>query len=517
MVDEKVSQRLEIEPRQLALFDAAAGLAEARRYHGGAVDDPDFPYLAWTWRTAGDVAMRQKAVPVARLTWLIEQIATRPDWQREHHFVVQNEFCAPNRRALNLWSFGLLWADLDLCSASHDARTVDHWTCKALRDCADLGIPEPSISVWSGRGLHLKWVLDARLPAEALPRWSAVMREIFSKLASAGWPVDSGARDVSRVLRIAGTMNPKPDDHGNFIPRRVYVTHDGPVYDFELLCEWLLPYRRDQVEQFRRDDQARAEADQARRRAWQQAGQQYAEFDENRRRAAAAMGKVLSSAAAAADEAGQSLHWTRLDAIRRAAQARGGIAQGQRNEWIWIAANSLAWGLGDAGRLWLELPQLVQEIAPTLTVLEARSSASSVYRRLKAGGRDSLYRIKTATLIDRLGLTQEEARGLRGGGHGTNNPGALNLPKLEGMSYDDWTREVHRRFALGAKHASSVRDEVALSGARRMAQKASVKARTQASEDRRAQALQMRARGLSLERVAEALGVSLNTAWRWCR
>ncbi len=497
---------------QLELFDPAVGLAEARRYHR-AGNDPNFPFIAWNWREPGSVHMLQKPVPAARLDWLLAQIAKRKHWEQEHHFVVQNEFQAPNRRALNLWSFGLLWADLDLCSPTHDARTVDHWTSKALHDCIDLGIPEPSIIVWSGRGLHIKWVLESRLPAQALPRWVAAMRAIADKLRSAKWPVDDSAKDVSRVLRIAGTMNPKPDGQGRIIPRPVYVTHSGPDHNFDVLCEWVLPYARDQVARFRHDDMARAEAAQALRQAWRQAGQQYAMFDENRRRATEVLGRSVSAAVLAAEEAAQSLHWARLGAMREIAGKQGGIAQGQRDEWLWISANSLAWGLGDAGKLWLELPQLAHEIAPTLTVEEARSSASSVYRRLKAGGRDALYRMKTATLVERLGLSTDEARLLRGAGHGTKNPGALDLPKLEGLDFDDWQREVRKRFALGGKYASSIRSqEAAIRG-----QEASAKVRHLASSGKREEARQLRGQGVTLEKIAGQLGVSLNTVWRWCR
>ena len=489
---------------QLELFDEQHALGEAQRYHTHSGRLHDFPYIAWNWRGADSERMQQKCFPAARLPWLIGQIGTRPGWRHEHHFIVQNEFKAPNRRALNLWSLGLLWADIDLRSPSHEPSVADGYTHMALLSCADLGIPEPSIIVWSGRGLHLKWTLDKPLPAQALPRWSAAMRSLHEKLQSGCWPVDDQARDVSRVLRIAGTMNPKPGDDGQIILRLVYVTHTGPSYDFDYLCEWLLPYTRQEVEQFRQDDQARHEADKAARKQWRK-------WERNRQKAGASARAVLDAAVLAAGEAAQGLHWRRLEVIRRAAEGRGGIQPGQRNEWLWIAANSLGWGLGDAGKLWHELPQLVREIAPSLTIGEARSSASSVYQRLKQGGRDALYRLKTQTLIDRLGLTDAEAAGLRGAGHGTKNPGAMGLPKLRDLTFEQWQAKVAERMrAGGAYTASIVSNEV-----RKKAGEASGKARASVNEDRRASARLMRSSGMSAQAIADSLDVSLRTVWNW--
>lgn len=489
-------------------FDHAAALAEARRFHSHP-DDSHFPFLSWNWREIDSVRLQQQAVPVAVLPQLLRNIQHRKNWQHEHHFIVQNEFKAPNRRALNLWSFGLAWADLDLHSASHDARTVDHWTKRLLNDCAELGLPEPSIIVWSGRGLHAKWTLTRPLPAQALARWAAVMRAIADKLASLGWPVDGQAKDVSRVLRIAGTMNPKPDEHGQVVLRLVYITHEGPDYDFDVLCEWVLPYTREQVRQFREDDAARKEADAARRAAWAEAGKTYAEYEENRRRAQELLGRTLAGAVAAAGEAEQALHWLRLEVIRAAAAGRGGISQGQRNEWLWIAANSLAWGLGDAGKLWYELPQLAQEIAPTLSWAEAQSSASSVHLRLKQGGRDALYRMKTDTLIERLGLTPEEARPLRGAGHGTKNEGAMNLPKLRNLPFDVWQEKVRERMRAGGAYSASIRSpEASARGPQ---------AKALANADKRATARHLRQAGTTIEAIAEMLGVSVGTVWNWTK
>jgi hypothetical protein len=265
-----------------------------------------------------------------------------------------------------------------------------------------------------------------------------------------------------------------------------------------------MPYTRAEVAQFREDAKARADA----MKEWQR-------FDENRRRAQALVGRTMHQAAAAAREAEQSLHWHRLQVIRAAAIGRGGIAQGRRNEWIWIAANSLAWGLADAGRLWLELPQLAREIAPTLSWAEAQGSASSVYSRLKQGGRDSLYRFKTDTLVEKLGLTPDEAKGLRGAGHGTKNPGAMNLPGLHDLDFEDWRERVQERFQAGAQYTNTHR----AADAPARAQAASVQSRLKAREKLRDAVRRLRLAGTPTEGIINTLEgrVSARTIQRWCR
>jgi len=446
--------------------------------------------------------MRQMPLPVSRLEWGIRQIARRPNWQREHWFISQSEFSRPDRQKVHLWSLGGCWVDIDLKSPDHDSKTREYWCSAALFYCESLGIPQPTIIVWSGRGLHVKWAFDAPLPAAALPRWNAVQRRLHDKMQSVGLPSDPQAIDASRILRIAGTFNAG-------VP--VQVLHVGRAHNFEVFCEYVLPYTRQQVQQFRESG-----------RLWEEARKTWAAWDENRRAAAQFLRRAtdFSPLQYAAREAAEKLHYDRLQALRRIAQARGGIQPGKRNEWCWIVANSAAWGLGDPQNLYREVVTLMREIAPSYTAAEARSSASSVYARLKEG-RDKLYRLKTSTIIERLEISDDEARQhglLTAGslGHGTKNPGALGLEKIQGLSFEEYEREVRRRFALGGQYSASIRNEAELTEARSRAAQMAAKAKAQASEDRRASARLMRAQGLSLRAIAAELGVSHEIVRKWC-
>lgn len=463
-------------------FDFEECDRDISRYHAPSRRDP---YVAWCWRPELERRFRQRTAPVSRLAWLIRQIPQRPGWQEEHHYIAQGTFSKPNRRAVNLWSLGLLWADIDLESADHDRATADYWTRRLLQSCEEHGLPTPSLIVWSGRGLYAKLCLDAALPAAALPRWAALMRSWYDKLKAAGWPVDNGARDVSRVLRIAGTYNPKLDIAGKMVLRPVWVTFEGPTYSIEQLTEWLLPYSREEVAAYKRD-RAALEAAAAVWRSW----------DENRRRAQACTRRTFAAAELAAVEAAQTLWHHRLTALRSIAAARGGIAPGQRNDWVWVLANAVAWGLADAAQLWHELVEVTRECVPTYTEAEVRSSASSVWRRLRENGRDGLYRLRTSTIAEQLGLTDAETKLLRAGqGHARGREGLLGFDKMKGLDFDAYIAETRRRQAAGGRHTAQVL--------------------RQKNAELRAHAQELRARGLSVRAISHALGVGKSTVADW--
>jgi hypothetical protein len=67
-------------------------------------------------------------------------------------------------------------------------------------------LPAPSFAVYSGRGLHLYWLLE-HTHAKALPRWQLVQDTLIRALASV--KADPAARDALRVLRLVGTTNGK--------------------------------------------------------------------------------------------------------------------------------------------------------------------------------------------------------------------------------------------------------------------------------------------------------------------
>lgn len=67
-------------------------------------------------------------------------------------------------------------------------------------------MPAPSFAVYSGRGLHLYWLLEAT-PAKALPVWQRIQDALITAVQA-----DPACRDCTRVLRLAGTLNSRNEE-----------------------------------------------------------------------------------------------------------------------------------------------------------------------------------------------------------------------------------------------------------------------------------------------------------------
>lgn len=95
---------------------------------------------------------RQRSYKLAEMPQVLSLLdPSRDSWMS------QAEFFKPNRRVVNLWRFGLLFVDLDTYNVPHlRERSTDYLVGMVLHHCDDLGIPPPSITVFSGRGLQVK-------------------------------------------------------------------------------------------------------------------------------------------------------------------------------------------------------------------------------------------------------------------------------------------------------------------------------------------------------------------------
>ena len=113
----------------------------------------------------------------------------------EDAFLTPNEFYGWRLVRL-LASLRACYVDLDGCTDYEEVRD----TLLANR------IPEPSAFNFSGRGLHLYWLLEP-LPPKALPVWQRVQDELIRVLAPLG--ADPAAKDCTRVLRVCGSYNSK--------------------------------------------------------------------------------------------------------------------------------------------------------------------------------------------------------------------------------------------------------------------------------------------------------------------
>lgn len=364
-----------------------------------------------------DGRKRQRSCKLSALPGTIEQLGSYGDiW------ISQGEFRKPNRRAVNLWRMPVAFVDIDTYKVpALQGLPMASLLERVLFACYDAGIPEPSLVVWSGRGLQAKWIFEKPVPSAALPRWQALENELCRRLAHVG--ADPLAKDVSRVLRLVGTTNSKADErvkviHQANVPALGGIRRGGIIaYAFDAFVDEMLPLTRGELEQLRecrQDANAQTLVDTAAR-------------DARKRRVTVVHGSksARKTASGLRPFIESQLAWDRLGDIRKLAELRGwtsGAPAGERNLPLFLCACFLSQALV-VPRIESELAALAKEFAPTWTATELASCVSTTLSRARASARgetvdfdgmpvDPRYRWKNATLIERLQITPDEERQL---------------------------------------------------------------------------------------------------------
>lgn len=464
-------------------------------------------------RRLADGAWSQQPVDLADLPQLATLALVEPE-DGISYYLTQNTL-RPGSWSRTLSSVMLLnacWVDIDLAhppekwAELYRPPSGDPASLAALlvRQIIDAGLPAPTYVVATGGGLAVKWLFTEPLPVVARARWQSTQTHLLDRIEqiviSPGvrWPVDRSASDAARVLRLVGTVNPKWQ-------APCWMAWDGgPEYEFNSLVDAVLPYTRAELEE---------------RRALAIQGK---EWDANRARAAAdglrAAKRSVTTAAARPDagmveammddEAARGLWVTRFEFARAVLAARGPIGKGVRNKYFWPLASALAWSCGGVEtRLKRDLVLLYQDLfqGPGRTIDESMSSASTVVRRLyePVGWGKGNYRFTAARWLRAFDITGEELMEhghlLGQGGAGAPTPrkaGAMGMPPMKGLDYEDWFAETRRRQALGGAYAAARRS-------------------TTHSPEVRQRAIQMVATGMTTRQIAGELGISQRTAVRW--
>ncbi|MDR3452868.1 MAG: replication protein [Rhodoferax sp.] len=435
--------------------------------------------------------MQQTSHKLEYLPEVLRQVdRTQDTW------ISQGEFFKPNRRLVNLWRMPVVFVDLDTYNVAElTGLPVDSQLARLLRFCDDDGLPEPSIVVYSGRGLQVKWLLSGPIPASALPRWQAVQNELCQRLLALG--ADTNARDASRVLRVVDTMHSKSANMVRVVHWAATPTMGASklasgliAYDFEVLSSSVLPLLRDDLARLRleRDEQ---------RMQWQQ--------EKAARDARVAQLTVISGGKAATKEGHGNLRqfvrsqlaWDRIADIRKLAELRGwthGAPDGHRDLPLFLCACFLAEAMLTRD-IESELLELARQFAPTWSAADIRSCAATVYSRAQAAARgetvefrgrpvDPRYRWRNATLIERLGITPQEEREMR------------TLVSKAEKRRRSVVRSAEARLVAGCQPRAQWLESV---------------------EQRRASARLLRAQGLSYPRIATELGVSVGAAHAYCK
>lgn len=113
-------------------------------------------------------------------------------------WVAQNEFFRPDRKLVHAARMPVNFLDLDTYNVPTLAALGPEAQCNAfLAECAAVGVPEPSLVVYSGRGLQAKWVLEEPAPSRAIPRWRSVQRALLNRFRDFG----ADARALGKVFK----------------------------------------------------------------------------------------------------------------------------------------------------------------------------------------------------------------------------------------------------------------------------------------------------------------------------
>lgn len=494
--------------KQLALALEDAELVQHARESGGGWRG----YCTINHKPPGaGERLREIVLPVAEMPWFIEK-ALRA-FRGEDLYIAQHSYAARQRRTGDLLSLNLAHVDLDVYKSAWSKMAPDALAPIIVERLADTGIPPPSYIVASGRGLQAKWLWSRPLVPEALPRWQAAHRWLVRE----GGPLDEFGADEkailpTQILRLVGSTHQQADE----VVRIVWMsgTLASPTtYDFDAWCSKVLPFSRDQVREFRSrmqqfnawDEENAANrqrlADEvgpgvaksrtlARQNAWDQT--------------ARAIGTTTAVLASMGDLIAGEIWQRRIKTMEKIVETRwgaAGVPAGQRHEWVWIAANALAWVNRDQAKpLAADLTAWARRLVPGYTAVEVRAAAASVLKRA-AGQGAGLYRMTETTFRTKLGITEEDVAQAVGVRRNTDeyrwDIGAMGFEPMRGLDFNAYKAETRRRQTEAAVRTNTMHRA--------------------AREPLVAKAKALRANSQSLPEIAKTLGVSVATVWNWTK
>lgn len=337
-------------------------------------------YFAVLWKD-GQKSVHQISYPLEALAPVIQTVNPAYDT-----WISQATFISKNRRAVSLRSVGLLFADLDTYNLPGLAgRTPEALVTLFLGYCAAEGLPPPSIILFSGRGLQVKWLLEETIDRGSILAWNDVQRALVHVLD--GFGADRQARDVSRVLRLEKTVNSKSGEVVRVVHIEPNTAFGEPVrYSFEDLAQALLPRLNPLTPQDKGHSVSRP--------------------------------RPRSSGLSA-----NALNWARLEDLRTLWRLRGGVVEGYRETTLFWCMNFLVMAAPvPDNQFWYEARALASEIYPGEFYRE--SDLSTVYRKAqeyRAGSRviyqgrmyPPLYTPKNETLAEAFSITPDEEKSLQ--------------------------------------------------------------------------------------------------------
>ena len=302
-------------------------------------------------------------------------------------WITQATFNQPNRRAVNVRSVGLLFADLDTYHIPNLATRDPEEQAQLLANfCICEEVPLPSIVLFSGRGLQAKWLLSEALGPISLHEWNVAQLALVKLLEP--FSADTASKDISRVLRLEKTTNTKSGELCRVVYTSSGVENCLARYAFAELYETLVG---------RIQEEKPGPARQKRK------------------------GNILS---VPAEMNFKRLNWFRLYDLRDLWKLRGSVPEGYRELTLFWELNFLLRAEpGKVADLWREAEALAAQIDPS-GGWYSRGDLSTLYRKAKevlSGAvtcfqgfeYPPLYTPRNQTLINQFKITPDEERHLR--------------------------------------------------------------------------------------------------------
>ena len=328
---------------------------------------------------------RQTSYPLEHMPTVLELLDTTKDT-----WVSQACFYKPNRRVVNLKSIGLAYLDIDCYKLDWALNmTPEQLASRFVQICHFEGVPDPSLIVYSGRGLQPKWFFTSPVPRDGLPRWNALQKELLKRFIPYG--ADPQARDASRVLRLVETVNTKSNQYCKVVSLNNGQDGTPYRYSFDSFCDLILPYTREELRAMR---DARSDTS-----------------------------KIKEKSSWTTEFTIATLNWSRLEDLRLLQQMRSGMLEGKRMLMLFLQMNFLALSKQvTSNTFYKEASQLAHQIDPQwqCNVKDLTSLYTRLEMELKGETvifhgrkRTPLYTPTNETLINLLDITNDEMRKLR--------------------------------------------------------------------------------------------------------
>ena len=196
-------------------------------------------------RLQSNIQWVQDSIPVSCLHDAHERSAFNLMYENsfDAYVCISTSWARNSRTTETLSTINCVWLDLDLkdnplCRYSEELAFM-------FLECLELTgtLPMPNAVVKSGGGVHVYWKTSP-IPAEALPRFRALMKHLHSKVKEIGFIPDPKCVDPVRVLRLCKTQNSKYERSKCEILWRSDTLNAR--YSFDDLCDAVLPLTREE-------------------------------------------------------------------------------------------------------------------------------------------------------------------------------------------------------------------------------------------------------------------------------